>query len=252
MKLLDIYDNFRRRVMLYNLTREEVNDVVRHVSPEGDAMIIFSELTDSTADAVIRAQLEAFRERGRALEWLVYTHDEPADLGERLQRHGFVAEGRETVLMLDLQDATMPEPSETTFEVRRAVAAADLQAAAAIRQETWGGDATAMADRLARRLADTPQGLSIYVAYVGSVPASTAQITFYPELELGSLGSAATLPAYRRRGLYTQLLLARLREAQERRVRFLDTEASPMSRSTLARFGFQPISQVTAYSWEPK
>lgn len=251
MHLLDIYDNFRRRAVLHNSKREEIGEIVRHIYPGGDAAIIFSDLTDRTADAVIRSQIEACSQRGCVLEWLVYSHDKPADLGQRLQRQGFVAEDGETVMMLDLQQAMVPEPADTGFEVRRAGTPSALQAAANIRAETWGGDARAIAERLAQRLADTPDALSVYVAYAGDQPAGTAQITFYPELQFASLGSAATLPAYRRRGLYTQLLQVRLREAQERQVRFIDTEASSMSRPALEKVGFQPISSVTVYSWEP-
>ena len=52
---------------------------------------------------MIARELAFFRERGLAFEWKTYAYDEPADLGERLVRHGFVAEGPETLILGDVE-----------------------------------------------------------------------------------------------------------------------------------------------------
>jgi hypothetical protein len=53
------------------------------------------------------------------------------------------------------------------------------------------------------------------------------------------------------RGYYTGLLAARAREAHARGVRFLAVDASSMSASILARYGFTTFEQTTYYRWSP-
>ena len=54
--------------------------------------VIWSDLNEQTADAAIREQVDFFRARGQNFEWKLFAHDQPADLGARLLRHGFVKE----------------------------------------------------------------------------------------------------------------------------------------------------------------
>jgi predicted GNAT family acetyltransferase len=60
------------------------------------------------------------------------------------------------------------------------------------------------------------------------------------------LWGGATVPAYRKRGLYTALVSARAQEAKARGIRCLTIDASPASRAILEKFGFQ----LMAYAWE--
>ena len=250
-ELLAIYDTARRNVRLHGLVREEFAGeagavLVRHSTAEGAGTVLYAHLDPLSAGAAIQEQVETFRRRGATLEWLVYSHDRPADLGQRLQEHGFVAGEPETLLLLPLDEMRLPAAAPD-LNVRRVSAPADLLAVATIRQQTWGGEVEALARRLQQQARERPEEVSIYLAAVEGVPAATAQLTHYPEHGFASLVSAATLPAYRCRGLYTALLRARLLEAQQRSIRFLDTEASPMSRPLLQRAGFRPISVVTTY-----
>ena len=67
-------------------------------------MISSSSLTGDIADAVIAEQAAHYRELGAEVEWKVYQHDGPPDLLQRVERYGFIAGPRETVLVLDLQE----------------------------------------------------------------------------------------------------------------------------------------------------
>ena len=64
--------------------------------------IVFSSLSESTADAVIAEQVAHYRKLDGDVEWKLYAHDTPPDLLQRLQRHGFIIGLREAVLVLDL------------------------------------------------------------------------------------------------------------------------------------------------------
>jgi GNAT superfamily N-acetyltransferase len=51
--------------------------------------VVESQLNSDTADAAISHVRSAFDRRNAAVTWFVERDDQPADLGERLQRHGF-------------------------------------------------------------------------------------------------------------------------------------------------------------------
>src|ERR1700682_2849502 len=87
----------------------EVLEALPHISRIRSAdgsrhMISFSALSNEAADAVIAEQVAHHRALGTEVEWKVYEHDRPADLRERLERHGFEIGPCETVLVLDLRD----------------------------------------------------------------------------------------------------------------------------------------------------
>jgi len=64
------------------------------------------------------------------------------------------------------------------------------------------------------------------------------------------LFGGATLPTYRKRGLYTAVLAVRVQEAIRRGYRFLATGASPMSHPILAQNGFRLLTYAHAYEWK--
>jgi hypothetical protein len=59
-------------------------------------------VSPDTADAAIAREIAHHRALGVVFEWKLYPHDEPADLGTRLERQGFVAGEREAVLVCDV------------------------------------------------------------------------------------------------------------------------------------------------------
>lgn len=249
--MLEIYDHYRRHVLLPGLQREEMPGLVRHRTRSGEGTIVFSHLTEDDAEATIAGQVEEFRRSRAALEWLAYSHDTPGNLRALLERHGFVAESTDAIMMLDLEAAPAFPIGDGRHDLQRATTVAELREVAAIRQQIWGENAADVTRHLVERMRTNPEALSVFLAYVDGRPAATGQLSFRPEFGFASLVSAATLPPFRRRGLHAALLLARLREARARGIRYIDSEASTMSRPLLAKVGFLPISQVTVYSWRP-
>jgi len=65
-----------------------------------------------------------------------------------------------------------------------------------------------------------------------------------------SFGGGSTIPAYRKRGLYTAVLAARVQEAIQRGYRFLTIEAGAMSRPIVAAHGFQLLTTTWSYGWK--
>jgi GNAT superfamily N-acetyltransferase len=251
-QILALYDQDRREVEIFGLQREETGGIVRHILPDGSAFIIYSHLDAASADQAIKKQVAHFERQGTDLSWIVYPHDEPADLKERLLAHGFVAEEPEMVVILDLQHAPPLLLQPVQHDVRRIVHPDQLDDVITIQQRVWGGSFQSWRERLAQRLVEAPETLCLCVAYVDGAPASTAAVSFYAQRPFASLVRAATLPDYRGRGLFTALVAALVQEARQRGVRFLDTEANNMSAPILQKLGWQQLTWAHACTWQAK
>ncbi len=248
-QVLKLYDQDRKRVRLFGMQREETSHLVRHISPDGEGLILYSNLSASNAEEVICEQVAHFEKLERDFSWVVYRHDSPADLKDRLLAHGFRAEDPDSILVLDIQDGSPVWPEPLHDDVQRINDAGKIEDVLTVLRQVWQSEYSSMAQSLAKRLEDAPHSLGLYVAYVEGKPASTAQISFYQQGQFASLVHAATLPGYRGRGLYTTLVAVRVQEAKRRGIRFIDTDASPMSRPILERRGFHWLTEAHSCEW---
>lgn len=250
--ILALYDQDRKNVSLYGMLREETPQLVRHIAPDGEGMILYSNLNVNNAEAVIQEEIAHFERRGCDFSWVVFRHDRPADLKERLLAHGFISEAPEEIMVLEIDDLSPLPMKPVGFDVRKISDIDKIDDILSIRQQVWQGDYSSMAQALSKRLTEAPESLALYVAYVDGKPASTAQISFYQNGNFAGLVKAATLPAYRGRGLYRALVAARVREAKRRGVRFVDADASPMSQPILRKLGFESLTEAHSCEWHVK
>jgi len=250
--ILAFYDQDRKSVSLYSMLREETSHLVRHIAPDGEGMIIYSNLSSTNAEEVIQEQIAHFESRGRDFSWVVFRHDRPADLKDRLLVHGFISEAPEEIMALEIDDLSPLLVKPVGCDVKRINDIDKIDDVLSIRRQVWQGDYSSMVQSLTKRLTAAPESLALYVAYVDGKPASTAQISFYQNGNFAGLVKAATLPGYRGRGLYTALVATRVQEARRRGVRFVDADASPMSRPILEKLGFQSLTEAYSCEWHVK
>ncbi len=245
-----LYDQQQRIEMEYAGARREVTPhTIRQIDPISErGTLIYSQLDQTNADAVIREEIAYFKRLGIAgnLEWKLFDYDQPADLKDRLIAHGFVPEEPDAVLTLDLQATPSALTQPVTHDVRRVTDAAGLDDVRAITRAVWDEDDEGMIRSLAYTLREAPEELSIYAAYVDGIPASYGRIDFHEGSDFAGLWGGSTLAEYRQRGLYTALVAVRAQEAIQRGKRYLTIDASPMSRAALEKFGFQ----LLAYAYE--
>jgi predicted GNAT family acetyltransferase len=251
LQLTRLYDQDQRINVEYPDSRREVTpDVVRHIDTSDlrQGHVIYSQLTESNAEVVIREQIAFFEKLRQNFEWKLFEHDRPSDLKVRLEAHGFIVEEAEAVMVLDLAEAPPVLWQPVAQDVRRISDPGQLADVLTVQQQVWDEDFSWLGEYLAGALTRFPDQMSVYVAYVDEQPASAAWTYFPRHSQFASLWGGSTVSGYRGRGLYTALLAVRTQEARGRGRTFLTVDASNMSRPILEKFGFQQI----AWSWPCK
>lgn len=263
----DPFDAQSRVERLPNLTRVMMNPPGRH-----GGWILYTRLSPETADEAIATQIADMSRHmeatGRGLEdrdgniqggversiessfeWKVFDHDTPADLKQRLIAHGFEPDEPEALMALDLEEASARLLQPISADIRRITDPAQLSLVAAVQAQVWEEPTPGLEDELAQTLRTHPDLMSIFLAYADDKPAANARICYHPGRRFADLWGGSTLPAYRGRGIYTDLVAVRGQEARTRGVRFLTVDAGPMSRPILEKLGFRHLVNTTPFVW---
>jgi GNAT superfamily N-acetyltransferase len=261
----ELLDVFHRRIRLPDADtipgwKQELDGLVHRSYAEGPGGGGFVEAPRGLGDdpdAGIARQIEFFRERGLSFEWKTYAYDEPADLGERLVRAGFVAEDRETLILGEV-DAILQRPSAlpSKLRMRDVEEPADFHRIAQLMDSLWQMGLELIEERLSAEARMFPDRLIVTLieeALKGpDGPALTAAwIRFHPGTGFASLWGGGTLPEWRRRGLYSAILVHRAKLAKDRGYEFLRVDASEDSRPILQKLGLHAVTTTTPYNFTP-
>src|SRR2546430_6191816 len=180
---------------------ERIGNVVGCVGREW-AGIEWSDLDESSADAAIAAQIDYFAGLGRSFEWKYYTHDQPADLADRLRRAGLEPDEAEALMIADLADVPMDLAPPEGIELVPVTDAAGVEKLVRVHEEVFGEDYSAFGTSLLERLAQHPEAVTPVLAIARDRPVSGARIDFHPGPEFPSLWGGGTLPGGRGKGIY--------------------------------------------------
>jgi GNAT superfamily N-acetyltransferase len=254
-ELLALYDREMRieaDVPRQEFRHERIDAVVRIVGPSPaahDNYVLFSRLDAESADVAIRRQIADFRSLGHSFEWKVHEHDTPADLSARLLRHGLTADAPETVMVRAIQEPVPGRLAACSIDVRRIDQPAQLSDLVAVQDEVWKEDHAWYGAMLADELAADSTQIEILVAYDGRRPVATSLLRLHRGTQFASIWGAATLPAYRGRGIYTQLVDRHTSTARTAGARLLTADANADSRPVLEGIGFRPLVGVQGFVW---
>jgi hypothetical protein len=248
MKVRDVLArlNLERRVLARDGEMLEIlPDVTRLSSADGSRQgVIFSILTDGTADEVIGREVARFRRLGVAFEWKAYAHDAPADLVDRLRQHGLSIGECEAVLVYDL--SVMPTWAGEAGDVRveRVDRPEQVNDFRAVAEAVFAKDYSFTAGELLQALRSGSTQHRGYVAYAGDRPVSIGRLYTHPDSHFGGLYGGGTLKRHRGRGFYRAVVAARARDALAAGARYLIVDALPTSRPVLERMGFEMVTQT--------
>jgi hypothetical protein len=255
-EMLAIFDReVRQQCEWTRMRRDVLPNVVRYVKTGvgvGGGDVSWSNLTAETADAAIESQVEFFKALGVDFEWKLYSHDQPADLGERLIAHGFKPDDPEALMVIEI--ASLP-PDFWTMDispVTRITTPEGVDAIVRMENEVWGSDLSRIGDGLKYDLEHSPDHVSVFAIWDGDRVVSAAWTFYLVPTSFATLWGGSTLKEFRNKGYYSMLLAARAREACSRWYRFLQVDASPDSQPILAKNGFKCLAYSTPYDWDPQ
>jgi hypothetical protein len=254
--LLPLFDRETRVLIDYpGMLKETLLDsagaprVVRFTRPPpGRSHVQYARLAPEAVEAEIDSQIGYFTANRLIWDWKVYAHDQPADLGQRLQARGFVPDDPGTVMALDIASAPETLLAPVSAPLRAITRREELVDVISVLSPVWGEDFSWVTERLGGHLA-IPGYLEVYVAEAEDQPACAGWVYFPPGTQFASLWGGSTLSEFRGRGLYTAVLAARVQSAQRRGYRYLFIDASPMSQPIVARHGFEPLTTAQWWEW---
>jgi GNAT superfamily N-acetyltransferase len=223
------------------------DDAVR-AKTEGDWRgVTWSGLTPANADEKIAEQVRRFG--GRSWEWKHYSHDEPADLPERLVAHGFTAEPGEALLVAEIADLDLDVRPPEGVRLRPVENDEDIAAFVRVHDEVFGGDYSRVGRFLQDALANRPDTVAAVIATADATPISAARAEFHEGTEFASLWGGGTLPGWRGKGVFRSLVAYRAALAKARGYRYLQVDAMPASRPILRRLGFVELATTTPFTY---
>ncbi|MFI1760551.1 GNAT family N-acetyltransferase [Streptomyces sp. NPDC020800] len=225
---------------------ERSGAVVRQIADaQGWNGVLWSALDAATADQVIGEQVAYFTGAGRDFEWKLYGHDRPVDLAARLAAAGFRAEPEETLMVAETAGQLPDAGPPAGIHFVQATDPAGVDLVVDVHEKAFGTDGTRLRHRLLARLASDPGTVVAVVALAGDEPVSAARMELVPGTSFAGLWGGGTVEAWRGRGIYRALVAHRARVAAAHGYRYLQVDASPMSRPILERLGFHALTTTT-------
>jgi len=229
---------------------ERVGTVVRLIGPH-EHCIVYARPPPEEAARVVAEQVADLRPLGQTVEWKVYSHDQPPELPKLLERAGFVVKPHETLMVFDLQENLPPSPMPVGLEFRRVLNESAYAELEAVDTAAFGSVDPALHHHIRGRLGDPHLG--VFVAYVDGKPVSGGRVEVEAGKSFAGLFGGGTLPEFRARGIYHQLVRVRAEFARGFGVRYLGVEAiDTTSRPILERVGFTPLAGVDGWVLKPE
>lgn len=212
--------------------------------------VLWSDLDESTADAIIAREVAFFAARGRRFEWKHHDYDRPADLPARLVAAGFEPEEEEALMVAEIASLAIDAMPPEGVRLLLVTDAAGVDMVIAVHEEVFGIDHSWLRSELLARLG-TPDAGAAVLAMASDRPVGSARVEFHAGTDFASLWGGGTLPEWRGRGIYRALVGHRAHLAAERGFRYLQVDSSPDSQPILRRLGFVRLTTTTPYVWTP-
>jgi len=209
--------------------------------------VLWSDLTDEDADAVIAAEVGRLRDWGRPFEWKYFSHDKPTDLPRRLEAAGLRPEPEEAVMVGDIEELDLDVAPPAGVEVRRVSDKGEVKALLDVHEEVFGSPEEWVGRVIARSIElERPPVVGV-VAWADGRPVCGARVVFHEGTDFASLWGGTTLPEWRGKGIYRAVVAFRGRLARDRGNRYLQVDALPTSRPILERLGFVQLAATKPY-----
>jgi GNAT superfamily N-acetyltransferase len=214
--------------------------------------VVRADLGPDAADAVIEESLRRLRSHGVPGTWHVGPSMRPADLGDRLRRHGFAYADDEIGMAMDLERLADGDPGPVDLSVvavrddrllRTWTATLARGFGEGEREAAWVGSmysAIGLGDDVPWRH---------YLALLDGQPVATASL--FVGAGVAGIYFVFAVAEARRRGIGAAITLAGLRDARAMGLRTAVLGSSRMGYSVYRRLGFVERCRIGIYEWTP-
>jgi len=241
------HKELREEAHIQGFKRERTEHVVRHISQYRERGFIgSSNVNEDNARDIIRNELDYFKQLKQGFEWKVYSYDKPDNLKELLKQEGFTIGDPEALMVMEVDEQHPLFVNGHSNDVKEITDEQGIKEIISLEDAIWNESLAELGERLWRDKQNNPDTLFLYGIYEDSKLVSAAWMYLEENSSFASLWGGSTLPAYRGKGYYSQLLAVRAQKAFEKGHPLLTVDASPMSRPILEKCGFPCL----AYSYE--
>ncbi len=217
---------------------------VTYPAPSGDDADAITSLVGAALDHYVQ-EPEITR-----VEWKTRGHDHIDGLHQALLDNGFERDEQESIMIgrAELLDVEARLPGGV--RLRTVTDEVDVRAMTVMEDLAFGSDmADGMTEALMRRLA-LNDGMQLWVAETDGQIVAAGRLEPVAGSDFAGIWGGATLPAWRRRGIYQALTAARARSALAQGKTLIHSDSNEESRPILERSGLQKVSTTTPYHWQ--
>src|SRR5687767_15060531 len=212
--------------------------------------VVRARFDPDVADAGIDERIRACAERNVPMLWWTGPSTTPGDLGQRLERRGFLLEP--AVGMVGDIDYVAAQPSDTVIDVEPVSDPATLATWSRVLCNSFGAPhafGEAFADLAAAVGLGTSSPFRHFLGMVDGEAVATCSL--FLGAGVAGIYDVGTLPERRRRGIGTAITRAAIADAAAAGYRMAILQSSTLGAAMYRSLGFNDVCAIGQYVWAP-
>lgn len=233
----------------------EINGItgrISNIDSYGLNCVGLSKLSGESAEVVIRKVIACYSERKKNFTWLVGPSSSPHNLGSLLEKNGLIKIPQVCMsgMHAHLKELKVKGNEDVTVEkkpISKITEYADLLASA----YGFGESVEAFAIR-SKLIVHSGDGGNLYLAFLENKdnPVAYGVSVYYEKEKVVILQGSGTVGAFRRKGIYTKLVAARIADACDMGMETAVIQAiNSTSMPICKKIGFRKISDIDLYAY---
>lgn len=233
----------------------EINGItgrISNIDSYGLNCVGLSKLSGESAEVVIRKVIACYSERKKNFTWLVGPSSSPHNLGSLLEKNGLIKIPQVCMsgMYAHLKELKVKGNEDVRVEkkpISKITEYADLLASA----YGFGESVEAFAIR-SKLIVHSGDGGNLYLAFLENKdnPVAYGVSIYYEKEKVVILQGSGTVGAFRRKGIYTKLVAARIADACDMGMETAVIQAiNSTSMPICQKIGFQKISDIDLYAY---